>query len=849
MIKVYLRNIFTGLAFVLVLSSAIMSASGPGAGYTNAPNESNCTSCHSGSIITSGNSNLNNFRFKGNFTGNGYIPDSTYTLEVTFKQSGISKFGFEITCLDNTNSPAGTFTSTNGRTSKTTAVNGGKTREYIQHTSTGTASVGTDSTRWTFEWKAPSANLGKLTFYAVVMATNSNSNNGGDAVYGKQFQISPSGLLPVANPHSKDSITCAGYTIQLNGGASNTPTSFSWKLTGGTPASSTAQNPTVTYTTAGTKQAILTVRNSKGVSLPDTMNIVVNATPPAVILNGAAASVCQGDSLLLNANTSTNPPVSYLWLHNNKTSRSVYVKDTGNYQVKVTANTNGCARTSAPFKLSWYPRPGISIVKSSASDSFCESYADTFTASGTAIDSVYWYLNGVLSRRTKSLSTVFSGTTSVNVTAVAKSINACKSDLSNTLVLKRVPRLFPSAFTSSKTTSTISLSWKKTSGISAYTYKLNSGNFQSTSSDTTLELSGLQPNTFYNITIRSMQASPCGFSDSSIRIRTNACSNLAFSVALDPPRVCAGEQITVRVTRLFNARYSLAFNNGVFGKDTTFSFTPVSSDSLRIDVIDSLSPTCPPITEKYAYAVDTLIDADTASGAKSVSSCTNTYTMTLLAGYSSYRFFKNNALVTSGAANTYTFTGLSSGDKLTAEGIINTCSRTYGPVSFTLNPLPVASYTFARNWKTYTFTADAGSNSSYLWKTGSDVLGNTATFSKDMSAYNLSNIKVSLITESASGCRDSSEQTIAVPDMLSLNAFGAESFRLYPNPFNTFLNAEHSAGAFEVLVNDHLGRAILQLYTTESVLNIPTYDLPQGVYHITLRSEQGLVSTYTLNKL
>ncbi|MCC6818769.1 MAG: hypothetical protein IT245_07760, partial [Bacteroidia bacterium] len=131
--KLYIQNLLIGLAFIIVLTSAVMSASGPSAPYSNAPNESNCTQCHSGSLITSGTS-WNSVRLSGNFTGNGYIPDSTYDIVLSHKQSSIVKWGFEVTVLDASNNPVGTLTAVGTRNSKFTAVVGGQTRQYIQHT-------------------------------------------------------------------------------------------------------------------------------------------------------------------------------------------------------------------------------------------------------------------------------------------------------------------------------------------------------------------------------------------------------------------------------------------------------------------------------------------------------------------------------------------------------------------------------------------------------------------------------------------------------------------------------------------------------------------------------------------
>ena len=843
--NIYLRNLIFGFAFIIVLCSAIMNTSGPGPSYTNAPNESNCTSCHGGSIVTSGNSNLNNIRLNSNFTGNGYIPDSIYTMELTFKQTGKVKFGFEVTCLDKSNSPAGTLTSTTSRTSRVTGTVNGQTREYIQHTSTGTANVGTDSTRWVFTWKAPSTNIGPVKFHMVVMATNNNgSNDAGDIVYGKSFQINPSNLLPVARAKSNDTITCTGYNAQLIGTGTNSPTSYLWKMNGGTPTTSTAQNPTVSYSTTGVKQVILTVRNNKGLSFPDTMDILVNASPAAVILNGSASTICQGDSLLLSANTGVG--LTYLWINNNKTLRSIYVKDSASYTVKVSSTSNQCAKTSAPFKLNWYGKPSVSLSKTLSKDTVCGAYNETFTASGNLIDSVLWYVNGVLSRRTKTLTTVFTGTNNISVTAVAKSVNSCKSAFSNVVKLVSIPKLYPSNFQSSKSTSTIGLTWTKKSGITACKYAINGGSFSNTNTDSTLIISGLQPNTTYLLTLRSIQATPCGSSDTSFSIQTNFCSNLLYSINLDS-RICKGGQINAVVNKLFAAKYSISFNQQAFGKDTTFTFMPVKSDSLSIRIIDSLSPTCPAIVEKRAYIVDTLFD-NTIAQASQVNSCLNQYKMTIVSGYSNYEFYKNGVLQNAGISNTYLFSGLSSGDKLSAIGKINSCAKSYGQVTFTFNPAPVSAFTYTRSFKNYTFTADAQSNASYTWKVGQTVIGNTASFTKDMGGYDNSNITLRLISSTSNACIDSSSQNIAVPNFSSIERIGNKIFKVYPNPFNDQLTIEGEMGGFSVKLLDHLGRVVCEQTSIGNTLVVSSVEFAEGLYQLLIQDINGTINSFTFVK-
>lgn len=842
--KLYIRNFIVGLSFIVVLSSAIMNASGPGGGYSGAPSESSCVNCHGGSLVTSGTV-WNGVRLTGNFTGNGYIPDSTYDLMVSFKQTGKVKFGFQVTVLDGNNAPVGTLTAVGARTSKVTAVFGSNTRQYIQHTNTGTSQVATDSTNWQFTWKAPSTNVGKVKFYVVAMAANNNSSqDAGDIIYSKTFEVGPSTLLPVADATSSTTLFCQNSNIQLTGSGTNSPTSYSWRLTGGTPATSTAQNPTVTYSTPGTKLAILTVKNNKGFSSPDTFSFTVLASPTASITNGSAGSICKGDSILLIGNFNTG--LTYLWLHNNATTRSLYVKDSATYRVRV-SNAAGCSTLSGPYKLSWYGTPSISLSRSGSSDSVCNPTSVTFTASGNLIDSLYWYKDGALSVRNKSLTNVLNITKNTSVYAVAKSANACKSPASNTINMVTFNKAKLGSISFSKTTSTINLAWTKPSDISIVQYSLNKVNYQSATTDSTLSLTGLNPSTTYDITLRTFQSGPCGVSDTTISVSTNACSNLSYTVDFFD-RTCKGNQLTARIIDLFDDKFSLSFNGGAYGQDTIYQFTPTQSDTLVISIIDSLSPTCPAIVEKRGYIIDQPVDISTASTVKSVSSCVSSYTMKVVPGYIFYDYYKNNVLVVTKTDSSHVFSGLQTGDKLSAVGRFNSCSKNYGPVTFTLNPKPVSTFTFSKAWKMYTFTASDNSNAVYQWKAGSSVIGSTATFTKDMSAYDNSSVDVKLYSETAQGCKDSSIQSITVPKLSDINMIGAEQVKVYPNPFSHVLKIETADQAYAISVIDHLGRV---LYSDDFRLmtEINTAEWAAGVYHIILNDELGgkMQMTYIKN--
>ncbi len=69
---------------------------------------------------------------------------------------------------------------------------------------------------------------------------------------------------PVADFTGSPTTVNPGGSVSFTDTSSNNPTSWSWTFEGGTPGSSTSQDPTVTYNTLGTYSVSLTVTNAQG---------------------------------------------------------------------------------------------------------------------------------------------------------------------------------------------------------------------------------------------------------------------------------------------------------------------------------------------------------------------------------------------------------------------------------------------------------------------------------------------------------------------------------------------------------------------------------------------------------
>ncbi len=153
---------------------------------------------------------------------------------------------------------------------------------------------------------------------------------------------------PVANFTANLTTVIEGQNVQFTDLSTYLPTSWSWTFTGGTPSTSTAQNPTVTYNTAGTYQVTLVATNNEGSDTEiKTGYITVNAPQvPVADFTASSTTITFGESVTFTDN-STNTPTSWAWTINGGTpststaqNPTITFNTPGTYTVALAA-TNG----------------------------------------------------------------------------------------------------------------------------------------------------------------------------------------------------------------------------------------------------------------------------------------------------------------------------------------------------------------------------------------------------------------------------------------------------------------------------------------------------------------------------
>lgn len=144
-----------------------------------------------------------------------------------------------------------------------------------------------------------------ISAYRSLLVSSSNATFTG-------INAAPSTCAPVADLTNIRSTVCEGKQVSFNALYYNgTPSTFTWTFDGGTPATSNATNPTVTYNQAGVYKVSLKVENASGASTitRDSLVVVYGAiskTAAPLMESFEQASFPPNDWTLSTTNSSVN---------------------------------------------------------------------------------------------------------------------------------------------------------------------------------------------------------------------------------------------------------------------------------------------------------------------------------------------------------------------------------------------------------------------------------------------------------------------------------------------------------------------------------------------------------------
>lgn len=344
MLKKFTLLLLVLFAGLLAVEFAFTNSGGPPSGYTGAPGESTCLSCHGGSNLNPANA-IRTLVFNGNASLTSYVPGTTYTVVYTVTNPSTAVFGFQMVAKNTAGNNVGTFIVTSP--TQTQLVSG-----YLQHTFSGSQANPAGSKSWSFSWTAPATGTGTVSFYVATNVANGNGSDSGDEIYTNVFTLTEgAAAASIASPTLPASAYCVGATLQINFNATGTfgtgnvftaqlsdaAGSFASPSTIGslnslTPAPISVNIPTSAAAGTGYKIRVVasTPATTGAESLPFTVSIP--AATPVLSFNGFSL-----------ASTGSGP---FVWFRNGNpisgATASTYIPtQTGTYMVGI--ENNGCS--------------------------------------------------------------------------------------------------------------------------------------------------------------------------------------------------------------------------------------------------------------------------------------------------------------------------------------------------------------------------------------------------------------------------------------------------------------------------------------------------------------------------
>ena len=317
-----------GFSIIATLILFAFSGSHPttgSGGYTGAPGDNACVSCHSPSSAINGTINLTGLP-------SSISPNTTYpiTVTITSTMGSPTRSGFQMVSLKPNLSNGGTFSVPPNENNAQVKIAGGKS--YVGHQPaklfTGTESI------YEVEWTSPSDPTGDITVYAGAILANGAGGNSGDRFVvttqtvtlggGNPLSVTFSNIIDASCSDSSDGSATANAT----GGSGNYM--YAWD-NGETTA-------TAIMLTGGTHS--ITVTDDSNQQVIETVTIGAPA-PLAPFIIGQTDANCNGEAsgtaeISVNGGT---PGYTYNW-GGGITGPVQNSLDAGNYTVTITDNNN-----------------------------------------------------------------------------------------------------------------------------------------------------------------------------------------------------------------------------------------------------------------------------------------------------------------------------------------------------------------------------------------------------------------------------------------------------------------------------------------------------------------------------
>jgi gliding motility-associated-like protein len=371
---------------------------------------------------------------------------------------------------------------------------------------------------------------------------------------------------------SSNSPVCAGQNLNLSVNATAGAT-YLWS--GANGFSSSQQNPVITSATANAAGTYTVTVTANGCSSTGTGNVSVN-TPPAATAS-ANSPICEGQTLNLSVNNSTN--ATYSWsgangfssAQQNPSVNNTSTAHAGNYSV--TVSVPGCGNATSSVNVVVNPSPTVNITRNSP---VCEGGDLNLNVNATVGAAYTWSgANGFSSSQQNpqltSVSLNAAGAYSVTVTAAG-----CSRDASVNVAVNPLPAVAASYNAPLCEGSDLNLSVNATPNA---TYQWSGVNgFSSAQQNPVVANVQTSQAGVYSVTVT---ANGCS-SNASVNVSVNTAAILNVTATANPPTVCAGESSALTAS----GADSYVWSNGL-GAGASQNVSPQTSTAYQVTATDA----------------------------------------------------------------------------------------------------------------------------------------------------------------------------------------------------------------------------------------------------------------------
>ncbi|MEX0812401.1 MAG: PKD domain-containing protein [Chitinophagales bacterium] len=381
-------------------------------------------------------------------------------------------------------------------------------------------------------------------------------------------------LSPIADFTSNVTEVCEGGTVDFTDISQKNPDTWNWSFPGGTPNSSSSQNPSVSYNTPGNYPVTLAVSNPDGSDTTTVSGYITVYESPSAIVSGDEP-LCFGNTngtVSVNASGGT-APYTYEW-NSGETTGTITAVGAGNFLVTVT-DANNCTASDS-YTLS---QPDSLTLNISGNAAYCgnSNGSASVQVSGGTAPYVYSWSTG---DNTASLDFLSGGNYSVTVTDnnnCSKTATITIQDIQVNLNLD----LLVTPLTCNNG-SDAALDLNVSGGAAPYHYNWNTG-------DSTASISNLGAGAFA-VTVRDSNFCTA---DTSVSISNPAGLNVNAQTT-DASCGNSDGSITVNVSG-GTSPYDFDWSNG----DTSATISNLASGNYELTITDAQS-----CSEIYSYSIN-----------------------------------------------------------------------------------------------------------------------------------------------------------------------------------------------------------------------------------------------------